>query len=85
MSVNLDIYIDPRCPGCDTAIKNARTVEERMPQINVSLIDLTRSESPRPNSVFAVPTYLLNGETLSLGNPDESFLLSQLQTALDLL
>ncbi|NIS80870.1 MAG: hypothetical protein GTO14_11820 [Anaerolineales bacterium] len=83
MSVKLDIYIDPACPGCDTAINIARTVKEHMPQISVNLIDLTRSESHRPDAVFAVPTYLLNGKTMSLGNPDEAMLLSRLREALD--
>lgn len=85
MKIELDIYIDATCPGCDIAIRNARKVEEHMPQVNVNLINLTKSESPRPDSVFAVPTYLLNGKTLSLGNPDETVLLSQLQAVLDLL
>jgi hypothetical protein len=61
----------------------AERTRKRLPQIDVRLIDLSQDKNDRPTSVFAVPTYLLNGELLSLGNPDEDELVACLQSALD--
>ncbi len=75
--MRLDIYIDDCCETCDHARKIARQVRERMPQVEVNLIEL-RGE--KPESVFAVPTYLLDGATLFLGNPSEAELFERLAT-----
>ena len=82
MEVQLDIYIEPNCATCDTANKIARSVKQKMPAVQVSVIDLTRSDADPPLSVFAVPTYVINGQTVSLGNPRENELLSHLDLAL---
>jgi hypothetical protein len=50
-----------------------------MPQVEVNLIELT---DDIPESVFAVPTYLLDGATLFLGNPSEAELFERLETRL---
>ena len=75
--MRLDIYIDDCCETCDHARQIAEQVRERMPQVEVNLIELT---SDKPNSVFAVPTYLLDGATLFLGNPSEAELFERLET-----
>lgn len=73
--MRLDIYIDDYCETCDYARKIAHQVRERMPQVEVNLIELT---GEKPESVFAVPTYLLDGATLFLGNPSEAELFERL-------
>jgi predicted LPLAT superfamily acyltransferase len=77
--MRLDIYIDDYCETCDHARKIAEQVRERMPQVEVNLIELT---GDKPESVFAVPTYLLDGATLFLGNPSEAELFERLETRL---
>ena len=56
--MRLDIYIDHCCENCDHARQIAEQVRERMPQVEVNLIELT---GEKPERVFAVPTYLLDG------------------------
>jgi hypothetical protein len=75
--MRLDIYIDDYCENCVHARQIADQVRERMPQVEVNLIELT---SEKPDSVFAVPTYLLDGATLFLGNPSEAELFERLET-----
>lgn len=79
MRVQLDIYIEPSCENCEQAFVIADLVRDRLPQVEVSLIDITAPGSSPPDSIFAVPTYLVNGETCSLGNPDGDQLVNQLQ------
>lgn len=43
-------------------------VEETYPQVSVRVIDVARPPQP-PSDVFAVPTFVLNGDVVSLGNP----------------
>ncbi len=50
-----------------------------MPEVDVAVIDISQAHASPPPSVFAVPTYLLNGETCSLGNPDVTNLLARLE------
>ncbi len=75
--MRLDIYIDDCCKTCDHARKMADQVRERMPQVEVNLIELG---GETPDSVIAVPTYLLDGATLFLGNPSEAELFERLAT-----
>ena len=75
----LDIYVLPGCFGYDRARQLANDVRRcRLPGVEVSLIDLSDPATVRPEPVFAVPTYLLNGRVLSLGNPEWAWLCQQL-------
>jgi len=74
----LDIYIDADCSACETARSLAYEVRLRMPHVIVRLRDITQYQ-PLPEAVFAVPTYMLNGRRISLGNPSLNDLLRQLQ------
>jgi hypothetical protein len=83
MQLRLDIYYDRGCPTCDYTLHIAQIVQEILPNIIVNLIDLSEANSSRPENVFAVPTYVLNDKTYSLGNPDEMTLVHRLQTELN--
>ena len=75
----LEIYVAPDCFGCETARNVARMVRARgWPDLEVRLLDLTEPGVVRPAAVFAVPTYLLDGRVISLGNPEEDWLLDKL-------
>lgn len=70
-SLHLKIYVIPHCFNCDYAIEVAETVRRRYPHVSVQVIDLSDPQEPRPETVFATPTYLLNGRIWSLGNPSQ--------------
>ncbi len=46
----------------------------------MELVDLSTQQ--RPENIFAVPTYTLNGKVISLGNPYPRELRQKLQSAL---
>jgi predicted thioredoxin/glutaredoxin len=78
MPPTLEIYIASGCPNCRPARRLARLVKERLPEVRVRLIDLSEPGVSRPETVFAVPTYMLDGQTYSLGNPGEAKLMGDL-------
>jgi hypothetical protein len=49
----------------------------------VRVVDLSLTAGDRPDAVFAVPTYMLNGELLSLGNPEKDELMQIIQSTID--
>lgn len=82
-SVNLDVFVEKNCRPCDHAKELAARVQRRFPGVQVRLVDLSLPASERPDTVFAVPTYILNGELLCLGNPEEEDLVQVMQSAID--
>ena len=77
--MRLDIYIDDGCDNCMEARHIAEYVQDRLPQVDVNLIEIS---GDRPDNVFAVPTYLLDGATLYLGNPAETEIIEHLEDRL---
>lgn len=78
----LEIYVAPGCIASETARNLASTIRTLgRPDLEVRLVDLDEPDAVLPAAVFAVPTYLLDGRVISLGNPDESWLLARLGTA----
>ena len=82
MQPELQIYVDADCPVCNEARRLASLVRQELPQLRVALIDVAQDGVNIPEQVFAVPTYLLNGTRLWLGNPDELELLQRLKSAI---
>lgn len=75
----LEIFLMPHCVGSEMARHLAERVRTRVPaHIDVRLVDLSAPGVVRPLTVFAVPTYVLDGGVLSLGNPEEGWLIDQL-------
>jgi hypothetical protein len=75
----LEIFTLAECRGCDTARDLAQLARAHAPaDLDVRLVDLAAQGAARPAAVFAVPTYLLDGRVLSLGNPDPAWLLARL-------
>jgi hypothetical protein len=80
----LEIFTLAECRGCETARDLANLARAHAPaDLDVRLVDLAAAGAARPAAVFAVPTYLLDGRVLSLGNPDPAWLLAQLSTSAD--
>lgn len=72
----LDIYISDGCWACQEANHLAEAVSLRVPGATVELRDI--NASPRPEKVFATPTYVLDGRIIFLGNPSLEELLAAL-------
>lgn len=68
-AATLSIYVSPHCPVCAYAYEVAATIRREFPRVNVVLVDIHQHPAELPDSVFATPTYLLNGQRWSLGNP----------------
>jgi thiol-disulfide isomerase/thioredoxin len=65
----LQVYVSSECLNCDEALSLAEEAAARYPDVVVRVIDLDLNGSPPPDPVVAVPTYVLNGRVVSLGNP----------------
>jgi hypothetical protein len=74
--VHLEVYITEGCGNCAEAhiAEQAQTI----PNLRVSVIDVGKARAAPPDNVVAVPTYLLDGRVVALGNPDRQKFLSDL-------
>jgi hypothetical protein len=78
----LRIYVGKHCWSCKETVRLAEEAKARFADLNVELIDLDAEGSVNVDNVFSVPTFVLNGRTLSLGNPASDQFFSQLSEAL---
>ena len=77
--MRLDIYITNQCTNCREALlvaERARTIAG----LRVAVINLDQPAQHIPPHIFAVPTYVLDGKVVSLGNPERDKFLSMLRT-----
>lgn len=65
----LRVYITSQCFSCEEAVLIAAEITQKFPQIITEIVNLEDPCVSKPDSVFAVPTYVLDGNLLSLGNP----------------
>jgi hypothetical protein len=68
----LDIYVMEHCDNCRYAVEMAAWIAQQYPKVVVQVIYLEHTTAPIPESVFATPTYLLDGRVWSLGNPSHA-------------
>lgn len=72
----LTVYIADDCWSCN---ETQRILDDVMPHFPDLLLKLVNtSQQPLPDHIFAVPTYLLNGKIISLGNPTRDALYKRL-------
>lgn len=83
MGHRLDVYLADGCYGCAEARALADNISTQFPGLQVEIFNLDDPDTERPTSVFAVPTFLLDGELLWLGNPRREDALTQLTNYLD--
>jgi hypothetical protein len=79
----LQVYIEAGCSTCRRARELAVAVARRYLELEVEVIDISRTEHDVPDAVFAVPTYMLDGSVISLGNPSLEELREWLDAALE--
>jgi hypothetical protein len=64
----LEIYVAPECAPCVEARVFAQEMQRCLTWLQVELIELD-GRRELPPRVAATPTYLLDGNVISLGNP----------------
>lgn len=79
--VTLEVFVEADCWSCAESRRIVEEIAPHFPQVAIQLIDL--STQSRPIDVFAVPTFMLNGEIISLGNPYPKELQQKIEDALN--
>jgi alkyl hydroperoxide reductase subunit AhpF len=80
----LEVYVSSECLNCGEAVLLAEQAAMRYPRLVVRVIDLDELDGvPPPDPVVAVPTYLFNGQVISLGNPYPEELFARLSEAVE--
>ncbi|RMG92198.1 MAG: hypothetical protein D6706_17220 [Chloroflexi bacterium] len=74
--IKLQVYISDECWTCEETRRILADVSPDFPDVEIELLDLNNHH--RPDTVFAVPTYLINGQIAFLGNPTRSELTQKL-------
>jgi len=67
--VCVKIYVAEHCSVCDYTYEIAATIQRKFPEVDLEIVDMANPSEQIPENVFATPTYLLNGQVWSLGNP----------------
>jgi Thioredoxin domain len=73
----LERYITDQCSNCQETMLIAEQADSTA-GLEVTVINLDLPGQRIPPQVFAVPTYLLNGLVVSLGNPERGTFLARL-------
>ena len=80
---HLDVFIAEHCFGCDEARRLAALVAARYAALSVRVVNLEHEPDRRPEALVAVPSYVLDGTVISLGNPREIDLFTSLERLLE--
>ncbi len=81
-SVHVQIYVADHCQNCQHAYVVAERIRQEFPQVILEIVNLSQTTEGIPEAVFATPTYLLNGQMWSLGNPSMTDMQERLTEAL---
>ncbi len=79
--MHLDIYITNQCSNCREALVLAEQARN-IAGLEVTVVNLDIPGRPVPPQVFATPTYVLNGQVVSLGNPERGTFLAAIRATL---
>jgi hypothetical protein len=82
-SVRLEIYVEKGCPACRRSLSLAAAVRDRFPQVRLRVVDMSSGGGEYRRLVTATPTFVLNGDTFSLGNPSRAELESAIVDLLE--
>lgn len=77
--VKLQVYIADDCWTCEESHRIIADMEPQFPNIAIEMLNV--ANTPYPEDIFAVPTYVLNGRIISLGNPTRDELCRKLMAA----
>jgi hypothetical protein len=82
-ALRLEVYVANACPNCADALRLAEEAAMRYPTVVVRVVDLDMDRIPPPDPIVAVPTYVLDGQVVSLGNPYPEELFARLREAVE--
>ncbi len=80
-AMHLDIYITNVCTNCGEALLIAESAQS-IAGLKVAVVNLDQPGQRISPHVVAVPTYILDGKVVSLGNPEREKFLAMLRTEL---
>ena len=75
----LNVYVSEDCWSCTETREIVSEMRVQFPDVEISLYDT--DADLWPNDIFAVPTYMLDGRIISLGNPTRQHLQNKLEAA----
>lgn len=78
----LQVVVTTDCPSCGEARRLVEEARRRYPAVTIDVINLAQAPERLPASVFAVPTYLIDGRIVSLGTPADADLFRRIEAAL---
>lgn len=64
----LRLYVKDGCPTCPAALALFDRIADQF-DLDARVVNLDLSWEDKPNEVFAVPTFTLDGRVVSLGTP----------------
>ena len=71
----LTIYVSQDCPMCRIARDDLERRRREATHVQVEIVDIADAPAVDvPAFVFSVPTYVLDGRVISLGNPSPEIL-----------
>ncbi|MCC6179860.1 MAG: hypothetical protein IT305_31490 [Chloroflexi bacterium] len=79
----LSVYILEHCFGCEEARRLATAIAGSFANLRVRVVDLDDEPDARPDNLIAVPTYMLDGKVIALGNPRQIDLVHDLEHLLE--
>ena len=77
--MGLQVFVSQHCESCSRSVDIAEAVAARYPGLSVEVVDLDKPLSDRPQQVFAVPTFILDGQLLCVGNQDVEWMVQRIQ------
>lgn len=78
--LKLQVYVEEDCWSCAESRRLIKNIAPLYPNLIVELVDIQKSA--KPATVFAVPTFVLNGKIIFLGNPYPEELRGKIEKAL---
>ncbi len=78
----LSLYVTSDCFSCKESVSIISEVAMRFPGLITEVVYLDEAGASKPDQVFAVPTYLMDGNILFMGNPYLETMVSSIQDAL---
>ena len=75
--MKLQVYVSQHCVSCGRSAALGQALASHFDDMTVEVLNLDDPLIPRPELVFAVPTFLLDGQLLCLGNQQEERLVQR--------
>lgn len=66
--LQLDIFVGGRCPICQSALAGLQNLRRELPNVHINVIDLDAPNTPKPDNIIAIPSFVINGYLIATGN-----------------